>query len=381
MGNSNHHSPEHHSNSHRANFKEDVAMAKLALEAWDSKDPQRQDWAMDVKEHLGKTDRKAWNTALDEYEQEDLIKSARKAERYLHVAADSAHEASVSAGVAADKLQVLADDLQPREHAPRPLKQDGQRQDGGHVEAAPIAGYDDRSMLQPSAPASPAFDHQYRNRPAFHGLDIGVVKLGYNDSGSLEGGVNIGIAKVGLQAGAMNGVEAEFMPYGGPIHARTNAMVGIDRRQGFVTRAGAGANFFNVVNGDADGETHIGTQGIGVDGDLRGRVLPVDAQFDAGGNVGGRGVEAYTGGDVSLMHKAGVHSGGEFALGEDSRMAAAVGVEAGGKTVDLASHVETDGNSTVRFRPVDVLTGNADEAEVVPTGNRIKDANVVPGSY
>lgn len=392
MGNSNHHSPEHPQHGHKANFKEDVALAKMALEAWDSGDPQKRDWAADVKNHLYKTDRGAWNKALDQYEQEDLMKSARKAAYFAHLAADKAHDASLAAGDAAQKLQVLQDDLDGPQSVPpvrseraiRPVKHHGTPIDTdnqAYIAPAPIPGYDNRSILQPSAPASPAFDHQYRNRPAFHGLDLGLVKLGYNDGGSLEGGVNIGIAKVGFQAGAMNGGEAEFMPYGGPLHARANALVGIDRNQGFVARTGAGGNFFNIVNGDADGETYIGQQGIGVDGDLRGRVLPVDAQFDAGGNVGPRGLGAYTGGDVSLMHQAGVHSGADFELGENSRMAAAVGVEGGGKTADLASHIETDGNRTLRVRPVDVLTGKDGYAEVVPTGDRIDDSNYEDGDY
>jgi hypothetical protein len=320
---------------------------------------------------------------MQQLDEEEIRATARQVPKLLRQSASASAQARDSAADAADSLNAVSQTL----GGPRPLRSavaadvpppPPPPQD---VEVRQIPGYDTTSRFQPNPPASPAFYDEYgRPRPAFHGLDLGIVKLGYNDGGSLEAGVNVGIAKVGVQGGAWNGVNAEFMPYGGPLHARANAGVGVNRQDGFVARTGAGANFFNAVNGDADGETHIGPRGIGVDGDLRGRVLPVDAQFDAGGNVGPKGADAYTGGDVSLMHKAGVRSGGDFSLGENTRASAGVGLEAGNKSIDLGSHIETRGNTTFQPKLIDVQTGDSREETFYSTGNRVRDTTP-PGSY
>jgi hypothetical protein len=85
-------------------------------------------------------------------------------------------------------------------------------------------GYAPDSRFAPEVPNSPAYDAVYNQpKPEFHGLDLGIVKLGYNDGGSLDAGVNIGVAKTDVQLGANTRVDAEFMPIGGPIHARTGA--------------------------------------------------------------------------------------------------------------------------------------------------------------
>lgn len=98
------------------------------------------------------------------------------------------------------------------------------------------------------------------------------------------------------------------------------------------------------------------------------------------GNVGPKGADAYTGGDVSLMHKAGVRSGGDFSLGENTRASAGVGLEAGNKSIDLGSHIETRGNTTFQPKLIDVQTGDSREETFYSTGNRVRDTTP-PGSY
>ena len=233
-------------------------------------------------------------------------------------------------------------------------------------------GYAPQSDFAPEAPDSPAYDYAYnRPEPEFYGLDIGILKVGVNSNGSLDLGVNVGLAKAGVQVGLENRVDGEFMPIGGPLHARAGAGIGINRA-GIHSEVGAGANFFNVVNGDADFGARLGRE-ISVDGDVRGRAFPVNVQADAGAAVGADGVNAYTGATTDIAGQAGVRAGAHFDLDKyNSGIAAGVGLKAGERSLDFGPSIQSDGNSTVRPQ-VHLEPGFARRRTFYPTGIRQVD--------
>jgi hypothetical protein len=233
-------------------------------------------------------------------------------------------------------------------------------------------GYAPHSDFAPQEPDSPAYESAYdQPEPDFYGLDIGVLKVGVNSNGSLDLGVNVGLARAGVQVGLENRVEGEFMPIGGPLHARAGAGIGINR-SGIHSEVGAGANFFNVVNGDADFGVRLGRD-IAVDGDVRGRAFPVNVQADAGASVGADGVNAYTGANTDIAGQAGVRAGAHFDLDRyNSGMGAGVGLKAGEHTLDFGPAIHSDGNRTVRPQ-IHLEPGFARHRTFYPTGSRLVD--------
>ncbi len=233
-------------------------------------------------------------------------------------------------------------------------------------------GYAPQSKFAPAAPNSPAYDSAYNQpKPEFYGLDIGVLRLGVNSNGSLDLGVNVGVAKAGVQLGLENRVDGEFMPIGGPLHARAGAGIGLNR-SGIHSEVGAGANFFNVVNGDADFGVSLGRE-ISVDGDVRGRAFPVNVQADAGAAVGADGINAYTGASTDIVGQAGVRAGAHFDLDKyNSGVGAGVGLRAGDQTLDFGPSIQSDGNSTVRPQ-LHLEPGFARRRTFYPTGDRAVD--------
>jgi hypothetical protein len=340
-----------HTNNHGVkhnDMQHDVDTAKLAWECWKSDDPQKVDWAIAEKARIQKTDPKAWNQAMREL---DAAAQAPLPELAIE-------PAPPIAPVPDSDLSLDSSPVGRAEAAPPLIPADAR---GVNVHA----GYAPESQFAPAPPNSPAYDAAYNQPPArFYGLDLNVIKVGVTDRGSLDLGVNVGLARAEVQAGLENRVDGEFMPIGGPLHARAGAGIGINRR-GLHSEVGAGGNFFNLVNGDADFAARVGRD-IGVDGDVRGKVVAVDAQGRAGASVGADGVSAYTGGNTDLAHVAGFRTGGRFALNRyDSGVAA-------GHTLDIGPSIDSYGNRTLAPR-VHVETGVEENAPFYPTGDRDLD--------
>ena len=335
-----------------AHLQEDIAEAKLAWQAWNSKNPEDWDRAFEIKEHLLKTDPRAWKIAMKEVESSNCLPSVQ-----LSSAPEKQPElppAKVSPG------RSKPVDAQPPTHA----------------SSMPVEvvqpGYAPQSRYAPEPPVSPAYDNAYKMPPSeFYGLDLGIVKLGVNNRGSIEAGVNVGIARANVQGGLYNRVEGEFMPYGGPIHARAGAGIGIDRYHGLHSEVGAGANFFNIVNGDADFGAEV-NRDISVAGDVRGRVFPLEAKGEAGASVGSYGLDAYTGGNVGIEDAAGVRAGAEVALGSRSRIAAGVGVSGADEVVEFGPDLELNGDTADGIR-LHLDERSSYEPTFYPTGDRSLD--------
>lgn len=366
-----HHGDKGHHNSQRE--AEDIAASKMAYELWKSDKPENWDKALDMREKLQKHAPKSWDKAMKQVDQEEAAAKRR------HLPAPHAPEYVDPRRKQAPPV-VQNGELPPPPPPGAPPPPPEQRHINGYAPDVPPTQdgpYPDQ--FAPPTPASPAFDAAYNRPPSkFYGLDIGILQLGVTDRGSMRVGAGIPyLAHAQVDAGLDNRVEGEVGGGYLPFHARAGAGAGYDIKgnQGLHSEVGAGANVANAVNGDFDIEAHANKQGLGTNADLRGKVLPVNSQFDAGANVGQNGADAYTGGDVNVMHKAGFRTGGELAVGKNSRMAAGLGLQGGDKTIDLGTHVETYGNRTIAPKLVDVQTGNADEATFYPTGDRNVDYN------
>ncbi len=343
--------------AHSQLFDHDVQAAHTAWDAWKSKDPEAWDWALEQREKISKKDPKAWNKAMKEVD---------------------AEEAAQKRAAQAEQQRELNTDEQKRNAADRLRKEYLMENAATHIDPNPDlrktetlnAGYAPQSRFAPESPNSPAFDAAYNHsRGEFYGLDLGIVKLGVQD-GSLDAGVNVGIASAEMTLGKNTGVAGEFMPYGGPLHARTKANLGFEDG-GIHSEVGAGANFFDLVNGDADFGARLGRH-TGVDGDVRAKVWPVNVQADAGAAIGPDGLNAYTGANTGFTDAFGIRSGAQLDLNESSGVGAGVGMKLGDKTLDFGPSIDTYGNRTVRPN-LNLMTGNSADRTFYPTGDRDLD--------
>ena len=233
-------------------------------------------------------------------------------------------------------------------------------------------GYAPDSPYAPLPPNTPAYNAAYNQEPAkFYGINLGIIKLGVTSHGSIDAGVNIGLARGEAQVGLENRVDGEFMPVGGPLHARVGAGVGVNKN-GFHGEAGAGVNFFNLVGGDADVGARLGND-IGVDGDLRGRALLVNGQGDAGVSLSQNGLAVHGGGNADVLQTVGARGGGRFDLGpKDTGVAAGVGLNVAGSTLDFGPSIDAYPNGVVA-PALHLDPGQSQVKPFYPTGDRTLD--------
>lgn len=352
-----------HSRGHQT--EQDMKAAHAAWDAWKSDDPAAWDWALDQRNKLLKTDPKAWSKAMKEVDADEANQKRSQDQREKERERQHQREAELRAEMNEEaRLQAAQQKLRAEqlyEQSAGNAVYESRRPNNFHP------GYAPQSAFAPESPNSPAYDSAYnRQRGEFHGVDLGIVKLGVRD-GSLETGVNIGIASTDVSLGKNTGVNAEFMPYGGPMHARANANIGFEE-DGLHSEVGAGANFFDVVNGDADFGAKLG-RNTSVSGDVRGKVWPVDVQADAGAGIGPDGLSAYTGANTGIADTVGVRSGAHFDINQDSSAGAGVGLKFGEETLDFGPSINTYGNRTIRPN-LNLRPGHSDNATFYPTGNR-----------
>lgn len=352
-----------HSAADRA--QEDVRAAHEAYDLWKSHDPKDWDRALDERSRINKHNPKAWRKAMAEIDADEAAAAehSRPRENQINFPDPYGSETSVR------DRQADRDMRDRRQVEPELNLQQAQ---APHDQSVPVhPGYYPDSKYAPPVPDSPAYAAAYnRPQPKFYGLDLGIVKLGVNSNGSLDAGVNVGIARAEVQAGLENRVDGEFMPIGGPLHARAGAGIGVNG-DGLHSEVGAGANVFDVVNGDADFGARLGRH-TGVDGDVRGKAGPVHAQGDAGAGVGPDGVNAYAGGNTGIVDAVGVRSGAHLDLNSNSGAGAGVGVRLGDRTLDVGPSVDTYGNRTVR-PDIHLDQGAAGDPTFYPTGDRALD--------
>lgn len=179
----------------------------------------------------------------------------------------------------------------------------------------------------------------------FHGLDIGIVKLGYDDrKDSAVIGANIGIANAAVNVGRTMGVDAGVGV--GDVGAHTGASVDVDRN-GLHAGTYAGARVSELTGVNVNAKAGLGPQS-GTDVDLRGYVGPEENQFNAGANVGKDGAVAYTDGYVGVPNYAGVKTGAHAELSRNSSIGADTGVQVGPSGyAGTGFSIDTNGNRTL----------------------------------
>jgi hypothetical protein len=226
----------------------------------------------------------------------------------------------------------------------------------------------------PPPPDTPAYNAAYNHPPAkFYGINLGIAKLGVNNHGSIEGGLFIKhVVNFDGQLGLETRGDLEVFPGVKSLHARAGAGIGLNQ-DGFHGEAGAGLNVFNLVGGDADVGARLGNH-TGIDGDLRGRALLVNGQGSAGLSLDENGLGVRGGGNADILQTLGARGGGRFNLGpEHSGLAAGVGLNVAGKTLDFGPSTDGYSDGTVA-QGIHLDPGQAKEATFFPTGDRQADA-------
>jgi hypothetical protein len=361
-----------HGHISHAELQSDIASSKLAWEAWKSNDPKQWDHAMDEKGRILKEDPKAWKTAMKEIDADEKQQALAKAELQKEMQA----ETDAAAAAKAQVLPAPSTDTAAAAQPPADAQPVADAQPMTQSDAAPMVvahpGYSPDSQFAPAPPNTPAYDAAYNQPPAkFYGLNLGIVKFGVTNHGSIDLGVNIGLARGEVQAGLENRVDGEFMPVGGPLHARVGAGVGVNAN-GFHGEAGAGLNVFNLVGGDADVGARLGKD-IGVDGDLRGRALLVNGQGDAGVSLGQNGLAVHGGGNADILQTVGARGGGRFDLSpQDTGVAAGVGLNVAGHTLDFGPSIDAYPTGVVA-PDLHLDPSTSDKAPFFPTGDRALD--------
>jgi hypothetical protein len=335
------HDGKHHHVRHDAHtnekMQEDANAAREAYALWKSSDPRDWDRALDEKDRITSCNPSAWKKAMHQVDEDERR-----------------HPASQK--VCADQLPVLEVTASPA-IAPPPLEAPIYP-----IAVAPVPhpGYAQQSPFAPPVPQGPAWERAY-NRPQenFYGLNCGLFGIGVKGN-SLDIFANVGIAGAEFQLGQNNRISGEFLPLS-PIHARAGAGIGFDN-QGIHSEVGAGGNFFGI-NGDADFGATVG-QNTGVSGDVRGNVLPVHVQAEAGADLGPGGAQSYAGANTGIANLFAVRSGGYVGANEAPGIAAGAGIQLGNKTLDIGPTLNQAG-PRVTLQP-----GDANAPAFFPTGDR-----------
>lgn len=192
-------------------------------------------------------------------------------------------------------------------------------------------------VVEAPAPPPPA-------EPKFYGLNLGIVKLGVTDDGSLNAGVNIGIARVDAKVGLNNRVDA----FAGveDFNAHTGAGVGIGR-EGLHSDVYAGARAFQLAHADAGFAAAVGPR-TGVDGQLSANAGPVRFDLDTRHEIGVNGLYSGVEGRVGVPHAVDFHTDAHLGLNQhDSSMRAYTGVEVARHNAGSGVEINSYGNRVI----------------------------------
>ncbi|MDR3616320.1 MAG: LysM domain-containing protein [Candidatus Obscuribacterales bacterium] len=191
--------------------------------------------------------------------------------------------------------------------------------------------------------------HDQPHHSRFHGLNLGIIKIGVTDEGSLDFGANIGIAKAEVKLGLENSVHAG-VGLGPIVGAEGGVGVGVNKH-GFHAGVGAGGHALGLAGVGGEVGAKLG-DAVGADGVAGVYVGPQEARAGgrggAGAALGQAGLDAAVGADIYAGQFAGLNAGGQLSLNRDSQ----VGVDAGGNIDRYAGRTGvgffSDGNSQVR---------------------------------
>jgi hypothetical protein len=191
--------------------------------------------------------------------------------------------------------------------------------------------------------------HDQPHHSHFHGLNLGIIKIGVTDEGSLDLGVNLAVVKVEGKLGLENSVHAG-VGLGPIVGAEGGVGIGVNRH-GLHAGVGAGGHALGLAGVGGEVGAKVG-DAVGADGVAGVYVGPQEARAGgrggAGAALGQDGLDAAAGADIYAGQFAGLNAGGQLSLNRDSR----VGVDAGGNIDRYAGRsgvgVFSDGNSQIR---------------------------------
>ncbi|MBS2009004.1 MAG: hypothetical protein JST01_18275 [Cyanobacteria bacterium SZAS TMP-1] len=199
---------------------------------------------------------------------------------------------------------------------------------------------DPRANCEPQA-VKPAHEAHHGK---FHGLNLGIIKIGYNDHGSLALGVNIGIAKVGTQIGLENRVDAGLNL--GPIGGRAGVGLGINKH-GLHSDVGARAHVAKIVDTGAQVGAKLGPQS-GVHADTGAKVLGLHTRHTFNSDMGDEGFNNAYKGDVGLAKVVGVKAGAHANLNDDSSFGGHAHTNLGDAKLGAGVDINTKNNSAIK---------------------------------
>ena len=183
----------------------------------------------------------------------------------------------------------------------------------------------------------------------FHGLNLGIIKIGVSDEGSLDLGVNIGIAKAEAKVGLENSIHAG-VGLGPIVGAEGGVGVGVNEH-GLHAGVGAGAHALGLAGVGGEVGAKVG-DALGADGVAGVYVGPHEARAGgrggAGAAIGQNGFDAAAGADVYAGKFAGLNAGGQLSLNSDSRIGGDVGGNIGQYAGRMGAGAFSDGNSQIR---------------------------------
>ncbi|HEY9777373.1 MAG TPA: hypothetical protein V6C81_26660 [Planktothrix sp.] len=360
--------PLEQTNQHNPNLKADVHTVKMAWEAWEhSGNGRKEDQAEATLRSVAKSDPEAFKIAMHQIDRENARAKQAQQQRFDQQMQAGLNQQAWIDGQIAQNQQRQAQEAASAASPPPPIDL------GTEVVTAPQHnGYAPTSDYAPAPPNTPGYEAGNADPPEeFHGLNLGILKIGGNGHGSAVFEGNIGLAKGGITVGKRLGGYAEAFPFANtPLHGRADAGIAFGD-DGAKFYAGGGANVFGIVHADGDGALQLGN-GIRVDGDANARVLGVGGSGAAGAGIDERGVGGYAGGNADAAGVVGGRAGGRVQLGPHSGIAGGGGVEVAGKTLDVGPSADAypDGTGTggVHIEPNTV--GNR---TFYPTGDREVD--------
>ena len=178
----------------------------------------------------------------------------------------------------------------------------------------------------------------------FHGLNLGIIKIGVDDRGSLAFGVNVGIAHVDTTVGAVMGVDAGVGV--GPVGAHGGVDVGVCK-DGLHAGVKAGATASELAGGSLDLGASIGPK-TGAEAAVEGNVGPAYTTHGASSYISEAGFNTGYQGKVALGDVAGVGARGHLGLNENSSAGAEAGARLGKASLGSGVDIKTDNNTMVR---------------------------------
>lgn len=217
-----------------------------------------------------------------------------------------------------------------------------------------------RADAHPDCPPPQAPPHKQHH---FHGLNLGLFKIGVDDRGSLAVGVNIGVAHVDARVGRVTGVDAGAGV--GPIGVNTDDGFGF-YRDGIHSHVKVGAGATECIGGQVKVDAQLGPK-TGVDSAVGAVVGPLHTRHGFSSYVGSDGFNSGYDGNTGIGKV--LQAGGKANLGlnSDSAVGAQVGVRAGNASLGTGAEITTDGNRAIR-PDVQIVRARVDDDETIVDG-------------